>query len=478
MGDILDITCPGDLNRITEEVLSARIDAVICDPALNGGSDLRPWAPYITIELLRRLHNGVAAYSIGQRGGWSKQAALAKVVANVTGGRPTPRFASFRDFEYPGNAMETAINNYLKQLPVVRKAANASARKHRAKGRDPPPFPRLVELQEKLYFCRYGCMPLTIMQPALQQVTGDNRPPILKQSVPWRAHDPNVQYRSMQEELIQSKQLPQEAPILLRQLCRAVETVDRHDRARERAVQKAQQAEAAVKDQENRMNQIEAQCKEAKKALKRQQNDSAAAMQKLEAKNKVLGAHVARAVFEAGNESQRAAATESRARAELDEAAKREESLRKAKARFAREAREAKAKMESNTFCTPSTDRASYRTAASQLRMMMERDELPFDDNERADPCFEEASRCYAAERDAALANRSVSEAAEAAEAALALKRQREMPTWRAVRGMGAGRGAMKLEWGTRMIIYSLLSMMVPPSAIGVLCDREHMSAK
>lgn len=53
-------------------------------------------------------------------------------------------------------------------------------------------------------------------------------------------------------------------------------------------------------------------------------------------------------------------------------------------------------------------------------------------------------------------------------EAALALQRVKSMPTWRAVRGKGEGKGEAKLEWGTRLIIYSLLAMMVPPAAIGM----------
>lgn len=31
---------------------------------------------------------------------------------------------------------------------------------------------------------------------------------------------------------------------------------------------------------------------------------------------------------------------------------------------------------------------------------------------------------------------------------------------------MRASKGAPKLEWGTRLVIYALLAMMVPPSAI------------
>ena len=43
------------------------------------------------------------------------------------------------------------------------------------------------------------------------------------------------------------------------------------------------------------------------------------------------------------------------------------------------------------------------------------------------------------------------------------------MPTWQPVRDKGGGRGGKKLEWGHRVIIYSLLSMMVPAAAVGAV---------
>lgn len=43
------------------------------------------------------------------------------------------------------------------------------------------------------------------------------------------------------------------------------------------------------------------------------------------------------------------------------------------------------------------------------------------------------------------------------------------MPTWRAARGKGSGRGAPKLEWGTRLVIYMLLALLVPPASIGLV---------
>lgn len=55
----------------------------------------------------------------------------------------------------------------------------------------------------------------------------------------------------------------------------------------------------------------------------------------------------------------------------------------------------------------------------------------------------------------------------ERAEAQEALRRIRTMPQWHSVRGVGAGKGATKMEWGTRVIVYALLAMMVPASAVG-----------
>jgi hypothetical protein len=43
------------------------------------------------------------------------------------------------------------------------------------------------------------------------------------------------------------------------------------------------------------------------------------------------------------------------------------------------------------------------------------------------------------------------------------------MPTWRPVKGKGTGRGAAKMEWGTRVIIYSMLAMACPPAAVGAI---------
>ena len=44
-----------------------------------------------------------------------------------------------------------------------------------------------------------------------------------------------------------------------------------------------------------------------------------------------------------------------------------------------------------------------------------------------------------------------------------------KMPTWRPVKGKGSTRGAAKMEWGTRIIIYAMLAQACPPAAVGAI---------
>lgn len=75
-----------------------------------------------------------------------------------------------------------------------------------------------------------------------------------------------------------------------------------------------------------------------------------------------------------------------------------------------------------------------------------------------------------AAARQSGEAARESSQAArESSEAAEALVKIRSMPTWRPTRGRGQGKGAPKIDWSVRLVIYALLALMVPPSAIGMI---------
>ena len=86
-------------------------------------------------------------------------------------------------------------------------------------------------------------------------------------------------------------------------------------------------------------------------------------------------------------------------------------------------------------------------------------------------------ARAQEAEHELAAANTQVDEvmqhfkaAAAAKQKGLAIQKQvNAMPTWRPVVGKGSGRGGQKLEWGTRVIIYSMLAMMVPSAAVGAV---------
>ena len=98
------------------DAVRQRVHDTVCNPADDAAFGMLPLAPFVTWDVLRRLRNHVAAYSPEQRGGWCLASALAKVVVNVTGGKP--HFACRKDYEYAGNAMVTAINHRLRELTL------------------------------------------------------------------------------------------------------------------------------------------------------------------------------------------------------------------------------------------------------------------------------------------------------------------------------------------------------------------------
>lgn len=91
---------------MSDEELQERVCAVVCDSSSDAGSGshFHEWAPFMTQEMLRRLHNAVASF-MPERGEGCKQSALSRVLANVRGARP--RFHSRDEYEYPANAIET-----------------------------------------------------------------------------------------------------------------------------------------------------------------------------------------------------------------------------------------------------------------------------------------------------------------------------------------------------------------------------------
>lgn len=137
--------------------------------------------------------------------------------------------------------------------------------------------------------------------------------------------------------------------------------------------------------------------------------------------------------------------------------------LRELKSKMAKRAREANKRAESSDLMKAELERvrSKLRAVRKELNYTQVQLNLNASQNIQSD-CSENDDGQSASESEAD------DSGGEAQEAATALKRIRSMPTWRPVRGKGQGKGEAKLEWGTRLIVYSLLALMVPPSAVGV----------
>lgn len=458
-GTLLQVISPAALNEATDDELRARVLAVVSDPALKGGQSLPPLAPFITYELLFRLRSLIAEYSMEERSGWSRQASLAKVVINVTGAHTPSDFTAKKDFEAAGNAMDSALVHYQQQRSKARKGQIRSANRARKSGKEPPDYTRFAELQQRIYRCSRGCTPRQLILPA---GTTSSRPlPIHRQPTRWTvAADPDKELERIQAELIMEKTKPASLPVMEGVL----RTVINNAVVSGRRCVKAEQAALAAKESETihreELAHVKQQHAEAKKRLKKQQAESAAAIAQLEKKNLVLGAQIARAVQESIDEYTRGQTVQLRAAEKVHELELREKKLREAKSRIAREARAAREDAQRIAFFGLSKRSPS---AAQQSNTAA----YDFSDCEIEDPDFDPLEVLGTCAEKAAEKRSGASALKESADAALALKRMRDMPTWQPVRGKGSGKGGCKIEWGTRAIIYSLLSMMVPCSAIG-----------
>ena len=454
---------PSEINLTTDEVVRERVGAVLRDPTDSTLSDLPPLVTFMTWGLLRRLSNEVATYSLVERAGWCKSSALAKVVASVTGARP--QFGCRRDWEYPGNRMEAEIKNRLKEFTAATTGAKKSARKAIKMGRTPPPYCRLTELLEHPFRCSYGCTPHAVKLPRPPSSTSA---PILQQQVPWEvtwvSHDPVKLFSSMQQQLNEARCMPEQMPMLERQVSRAEASAGVSERAREAAEERARAAEQELK-QERERSDLRAQTASARHKVETARLKEAEAQRK-EATAQVhkLGSHVARAALENGKLAQEKASM----KAEMGEWSKqlqeerdawrvKEARLRELKAEACSRARAAEQLAEAAPSAWASAGTPATGGVRSARRIY---------DSDGNISDGEDASYHPPPQADPQASTKRSRAAAEAE--TLAQDRILSMPTWRAVREKGTGRGAAKLEWGTRLVIYSLLAMMVPCSAIGM----------
>lgn len=241
-------------------------------------------------------------------------------------------------------------------------------------------------------------------------------------------------------------------------------------RALEREAIVRQEAEQAALEAADAQVNAVAQCMQQLQALKSEARQKDSERRQQEGRLQRLGCQLGAALIEAARatESAREAQTtvealEERLHAQEEAAAAEISHVRRLKASMAKRARNADKRAALSDALRLELDQT--RTKLRELRKEMNRTKVQLnlqvadvsEDSEEEDI----EARVVDSDSDGALSE------GETDEAARALEQLRSMPTWRAVREKGK-RGEPKLEWGTRVTIYSLLAMMVPPSAIGM----------
>lgn len=114
-------------------------------------------------------------------GGWSKQAALAKVVAAFTGVHVCKAEA-----EYIGNAQDYFLKDYVKQLKKAVKSESRAVCRARQAGRalSHTHGSRVCELKLQVYKCKFGGVPRNVvLLDGSKNPAGPAQP---NEPVPWR----------------------------------------------------------------------------------------------------------------------------------------------------------------------------------------------------------------------------------------------------------------------------------------------------
>lgn len=255
-----DAVTPAELNKMTDDALNAHVSRVL--HALNAGDDrvagVPCVAPFVTADVLLRLHNLVTtARNNGDTcGGWCKQAAVAKVVASFTG-----VMLKRADAEFVGNAQDSFLHQYRKELSRARNSDSQEVSRARKKGLDKQPM-RAAQQMQRVYQCRFGGVPRMACEES-------SRMPFRKLPVPVKNILPVAQVNlQLQDQIIKLQQEKddclREARENLSTLCAAVE----HERAaRHRAelraaeVESMQESEAAIAA--SRVQELKTQLRDA-----------------------------------------------------------------------------------------------------------------------------------------------------------------------------------------------------------------------
>lgn len=207
--------------------------------------------------------------------------------------------------------------------------------------------------------------------------------------------------------------------------------------------------------------QAQAQSMEAARSLKDFKRETDREAKRLRGQLAHTGCQVCRAHVEAARAAERAAREATKVKAlkthlvaQQEEFSEQLQQVRNLKGAMARRARHADRRATAANDLQVQLNAARAKVRETRLELSSMRAQLCLDDLHQGSASGEDEMTDTSSDDESCAANE-------------ALERVRTMHQWPAIRGTGAGKGAPKLEWGTRLVIYALLAMMVRPSAIG-----------
>ena len=176
---------PTQLNQLSDELLSERVSAVLEALETSSAHHLPPVAPFMTSNVMLRLHNLIVSCRLGDRRPLpcSKQAMLAMVVASFTGVKMKQECA-----EHIGNAQDSFLRHFVASLRKAKHALASAAHKARKAGRAMSAHneDRVRALEEQVFRCVFGGVPRNVLFLEQSQQSPSSGMPIHSQPVPLR----------------------------------------------------------------------------------------------------------------------------------------------------------------------------------------------------------------------------------------------------------------------------------------------------
>lgn len=266
---------PSELNELTDAELRSHVQNVLNALQDSAAPAVQRVAKFITAEIMRRLHGFVieARRNGHACGGWPRQATLARVVGCFTGVT-----VSRSDAEYIGNAEDTFMRDYVKQLTKAQQAQSRARSRAQRAGRVVQADiddNRVSVLKSKLCVCKYGGVPRGVLVPHNAPAYPIHNLPVPVRKVEY-ADERNVQ---LQEEIIKLKREQQEREMQfnLHALCTAVEKEREARKLAEKEVVDAEnaraeaalQAASRVQEMKRCLRNAESECLNAKAHVER-----------------------------------------------------------------------------------------------------------------------------------------------------------------------------------------------------------------